>query len=649
MIRIKRLHTFVLGTFLPLLLATFSVCLFILLMQFLWQYVNDMVGKGVGIDVLLQLFFYASLSFTPMALPLSILLASLMTFGNLGEHLELLAMKASGISLIRIMKPLICLVVVLVGVSFVFQNNIMPKAQTKMYTIVLSLKHKSPELDIPEGIFYKEITGYNVYVRKKDKKREMLRDIMIYDYSKGFENTVVIVADSGKLKVSDDKKYLALTLYSGESFENLPSKKQRARKLNDPIPYRREIFGVREMLISFDTNFNMEDESVMGSRDIGKNINELTTYIDSVKQEQDSLNEAKSLYFKKNIYLNTFKQNNNFISSKNNSSDSLSFTKFKTHYDELNLDRKIQVLRQAKAKAEQNQTDYDLSMRQQSETLRQLRLHTIQLEKKFTLSLACLLFFFIGAPLGAIIRKGGIGMPVVLSVALFLTYHTIDTFGTKMARQGVWTTWEGSWLSTVILAALGIFFTYKAVNDSTMMNPDTWQKIIQKLTGKKEVRNYSKKDVIMTPPNYDRDIEELIKWNDECKHYLDKHKKNISYISFWKKGLDKQELNLLVESLENIIEDLLNADENLIIGKLMDHPIIQLSNSKTLNSTYIRWFCGIVFPIGLAIYLIAIYKQKQINNDLLLSHKVNESLITESQKIKNGIGLDFKDSPIYNI
>ncbi|MDR0681472.1 MAG: LptF/LptG family permease [Dysgonamonadaceae bacterium] len=628
MIRIRRLYIFVLETFLPLLLATFSVCLFILLMQFLWFYVNDMVGKGVSMGILAELFFYASLSFTPMALPLAVLLASLMTFGNLGEHLELLAMKASGISLLRIMKPLIYFVVVIAGVSFVFQNNIVPKAQTKMYTIVLSIKQKSPELDIPEGIFYKEITGYNVYVRHKDKKGGMLRDLMIYDYSKGFENAAVIVADSGKLKVSTDKKYLILTLYTGESFENLGTR--RSRSVNEKIPYRRETFGLREILIAFDTNFTMEDESIMGSRDLGKNMNELSAYIDSVKQRQDSTNLKNVNLFKKNIYTNTFYQQLP-VGSRQPAvgKDSLSANGFETYFNKLNIDNKIHYLQQAKDKAGQIQSDYTFSMYQQSDAKKQLLSHSIQLYKKFTLALSCILFFFIGAPLGAIIRKGGLGMPTVLSVVIYLFYYTIETFGTKMAKQEVWLVWEGAGLSSVILAALGIFFTYKSVNDSTMLNMDAWKVFYQKLTGKREIRNYLKKEVIMTPSNYSKDIREMEKWNKQCEDYLLEYKRFPFYISFWKKRFVDSKLDGLIESLENTIEDLLNSEENLIIGRLMDFPIIKPFHLKFMNKPGVRWFCGIIFPIGLIIYGIVIHKQKQIRDDLAISQKVNDQIISE--------------------
>ncbi|GHU66666.1 hypothetical protein FACS189413_00050 [Bacteroidia bacterium] len=479
MFRIKRLHTFVLGTFLPLLLATFSVCLFILLMHFLWMYVSDMVGKGVGIDVLAKLFFYASLNFTPMALPLAILLASLMTFGNLGEHLELLAMKASGISLLQIMKPLIVMVLFLSAVSLYFQNELAPRAQAKMLTIVLSLKQTSPELDIPEGSFYKEITGYNVYVRRKDKKTGVLRDLMIYDYSKGFENATVIAADSGRLDMSDDKQNLVLSLYSGELFENY-SKKNRLP--NDKNLYRRETFGMRTILISFNTNFEMVDESIMGSRDIGKNMSELSLFIDSVRQEQDSANRQTTAYFKHNIYANTF--TDKFTSMPNRSlstkKDSLLMQGWDAFYAQLPLESQLNYLEQARSKTDRLQSDYNYTAMRQSDERKVLLSHISQYYKRFSLALSCLLFFFIGAPLGAIIRKGGLGMPAVLSVFLYLLYYTVDLFGTKMVKQDVWPVWQGVWFSSAILLILGVFFTYQALNDSTMLNPDDWKIAFQK-------------------------------------------------------------------------------------------------------------------------------------------------------------------------
>ena len=262
-----------LQTFLPLFLMTFGICLFIVLMQFLWRYIDDMVGKGLGIPVLAEMFLYAALFLVPMALPLAILLASLMTFGNLGERLELLAMKSAGVSLIRIMKPLIITISFVCVGAFYFQNNIMPIAQVKLYTLLYSMRQKSPELDIPEGVFYKEITGFNVYVRHKDNSSGLLKDMMIYDYSEGFNNARIIVADSGRLKTSTNKLYLILSLFNGESFENLKSQGTNLQN-KSAVPYRRESFKTKDILIEFDANFNRTDESLMQNQFIGKGLSD---------------------------------------------------------------------------------------------------------------------------------------------------------------------------------------------------------------------------------------------------------------------------------------------------------------------------------------------------------------------------------------
>lgn len=254
-----------LQSFVPLFVMTFFICLFIVLMQFLWRFIDDLVGKGLGVDVIGELFFYAALTMIPMALPLAILLASLMTFGNLGERFELTAIKASGVSLLKVMRPLIVLMVLIAIGAFFFQNDVLPVAQTKMWTLIYSVRQKSPEVEIPEGVFYDQIPGYNLYVAKKNPDTGILYDMMIYDVSKGFDNASVILADSGKLAMTEDKTHLFLTLWQGESFENL---RDAAANRNN-VPYRRETFDLKEILVTFDANFNRMDEEGMRNQYVG--------------------------------------------------------------------------------------------------------------------------------------------------------------------------------------------------------------------------------------------------------------------------------------------------------------------------------------------------------------------------------------------
>ena len=279
---IKKLDLYLLRNFLGLFLMTFLICIFILLMQFVWMHVQDLVGKGVELSVLAEFFVYAVATLVPLALPLAILLASLMTFGNLGEHFELTAMKSAGISLFRIMRPLAITVAFLSVGAFYFSNNVLPISQVKLWTLIFSLRQKSPEMEIPVGEFYDGIPGYNIYVRSKNHQNGLLRDMMIYDYSDGFQNAKVMVADSGRIFFTEDKKYLLFKLYSGESFENLDPKQQRATKSKDKIPYRRETFQEKTMLIDFSSEFNRYDESILSDQHVSKDVGELLQSIDSV-------------------------------------------------------------------------------------------------------------------------------------------------------------------------------------------------------------------------------------------------------------------------------------------------------------------------------------------------------------------------------
>src|ERR1035437_4789139 len=290
MFHFKKIDSYIFKRFFTLSLMTFLICIFILLMQFLWKHVTELVGKGIGWSVLGEFFIYSILSLVPMALPLAILLASLMTFGNLGENFELTAMKAAGVSLFRIMRPLILFISFVCVGAFYFSNYVLPVSQTKLWTLIFSLRQKSPEFDIPVGEFYSGIEGINLYVRSKQK--HLLKDLMIYDFSGGFENATVMVADSGRVQFTKDNNYLLLTLYDGESFENL--KKQRISGSVNSIPYRRETFGTKEILMDFNTDFNRFDESLLKDQHVSKNLKQLTQSIDSVSKIATSRSSSQA-------------------------------------------------------------------------------------------------------------------------------------------------------------------------------------------------------------------------------------------------------------------------------------------------------------------------------------------------------------------
>lgn len=461
---------------------TFVICIFILLMQFLWKHFNELVGKGIGIGVIAEFFLYAITSLVPMALPLAILLASLMTFGNMGENFELIAMKSAGISLFRIIRPLVVFIALICIMAFYFSNNVLPVTQSKLWTLILSLRQKSPEFDIPVGEFYSGISGVNLYVR--DKQNGLLKDMMIYDFSGGFDNASVMIADSGRVKFSADKKYLMLKLYDGETFENLKSQAGAQNSTN--IPYRRESFKTKNILIDFDSDFNRFDESILQDQHVSKNISQLESSIDSTSKVVDRLKMEQSTemtgrrYFGREAAWNRSLEIGENIQIENYNADSL-FLKLDKPSMEMAMVTTMQKANEIKGQIEFNKLNL-------GETAMYVTKHEIEWHRKFTLSFACLIFFFIGAPLGAIIRKGGLGAPVVISVVMFIIYYIIDTAGLKMAREGLWTAFQGMWLSSSILLPIGVFLTYKAAVDAVLFNVEEYAKLMQKVRSFIEVK-----------------------------------------------------------------------------------------------------------------------------------------------------------------
>ena len=645
-----------LQTFLPLFIMTFGICLFIVLMQFLWRYIDDMVGKGLGIPVLGEMFFYAALFLLPMALPLAILLASLMTFGNLGERLELLAMKSAGVSLIHIMRPLIITIGIISIGAFFFQNNAMPVVQVKLYSLLYSMRQKSPELDIPEGVFYGEITGYNVYVKEKNNQTGLLKDVMIYDYSKGFNNARVILADSGRLKTSADKLFLVLSLFNGESFENLSEGQTGSNNRKTAVPYRRETFSTKDILIGFDANFTRTDESFMQNQYMGKQLKDLQTSIDSMTVRLDSIKEINSKNVYDMSYKKTFSKPKRELSQQAetgtgntataNDADSLTkisnepvkIINFDSLYKAEAPSGQAALLVRAKSNIESVKADYYFKAATLGDEAYKVRRHLTEWHKKFTLSFACMVFFFIGAPLGAIIRKGGLGMPVVISVILFIFYYIIDNIGFKMARDGIWEAWEGMWLSSAILAPLGIFLTYKAVNDSVILNADTYLNAIKNFIGKRAGRKVEKKEVIIFNPDYAAMLPRLDKLAENCAEYLKSHKRWLNYFTFWKQGGKDHTAEQLATEMEGIIEELGNSDQNLVLNKLMDYPVIGGYNQLNANlNGKIGLAFGIFFPIGLPVYLLATYQRKLLRHDIQVVQKTSRELedMIRNLEIKN--------------
>ena len=564
MLRIKKLDIFIAKQFGLLFMGTFFICQFVLMMQFLWRYIDDLIGKGLTMDVMAQFFWYMGLMLVPQALPLAILLSSLMTFGNLGESSELTAIKAAGISLMQAFRSLIVITIIIMFGSFYFQNNVGPKSNMKLAQLLISMKQKSPELEIPEGIFYDGIPNCNLYVQKKDLKTGKLYGIMIYRMTDSYEDAAIILADSGMLQSTAEKKHLVLSLYSGEWFENMQSS---ALANTAAVPYRRETFVSKKIILDFDGDFSMTDAASLSGNAKGKSLEKINNDIDSLNQLYDSIGR---------IYLN--EANARFYGGipRINKNDSLKEIKkgeklnFDTLYNKLPQDKKLMAVNQAQSTVQQELSDLDFKSMSTSDADYMIRQHKIEAINKFTLALSCLIFFFIGAPLGAIIRKGGLGFPVVISVLVFIVFFILDNTGYRMSRSGMWAIWFGKGLAPAVLTPLAIFVTYKATNDSSVFNMDVYKEFFMKLLGLRQKRHYFGKEVIITDPDYQADAEKLERINQDITLYNKEHKlvhlPNVINVFF--KYEPDHEIERINAELEEVIEDLTNtANKYIQIGR----------------------------------------------------------------------------------
>ena len=622
MLRIKKLDIFVLKSFLLLFAGTFFICLFIFMMQFLWRYVDELVGKGLEIKVLAQFFFLSALTLIPLSLPLAILLAALMTFGNFGERYELLSMKAAGIPLLRIMQPVILFCVLLGLTSFFFQNVVGPKAQKELWTLIVSMKQKSPEVDIPEGVFYSDIDGYNIYVKQKDRETGILKDVLIYNFSDGFENAHIIWAAEGKLELTADKRHLYLHLYNGEQFENLKSQAGLSRN----VPYRRETFREKHTLIQFDTQFNMVDGNFLNRRSDIKNMNEITHAIDSLTAYADSL--GRSMH--SDIMQSTYKAP---ILSKSDSvkiqEEKLSVINIDSVFNTLTSAEKLKTLSTCENRLSSLSSDWSMKSYLTKETDANIRGHRSDWHKKITLSLACIIFFFIGAPLGAIIRKGGLGMPVVLSVLIFILYYIIDSGATRVAKSGEMNIILGTWMSTLVLAPLGGFLTYKSNKDSVVFNIDVYIAFFRKLLGIRQSRHIFKKEVIIHTPDYADVVNRLEAISGQCQDYANKHKLlgPPNYFQIFTNNEHDDAIREISLQMENLIEELSNSKDNILLNMLNKYPYLSVKAHKSLfDNRWLNLIFGIIVPAGLLVWLNIWRYRVRLDKDLKVILKTNEEL-----------------------
>ena len=625
--RIKKLDIFVVKSFGIMFVGTFFICLFIFIMQLLWLYVDELVGKGIPMDVLMKFFYYAALTLVPKSLPLAVLLAALITFGNFGERMELTAMKAAGVPLLRVMSPLVAFSIGLGMMSFYFQNVTVPYANLQLQTLLISMKQKSPELEIPEGAFYDGIENYNLYVKKKDNNTGMLYGVVIYNMSNGFENATILKADSGRLETTADKQHLKFVLYHGEQFENLKDGQINSRN----IPYRREQFGEKTMLIEFSTDFDMMDGSFLSSNAMNKNMPQLAHDVDSMSAEQDSISRAYFAQLKSSSYAShqltkgdTTKLHE-FVEK-----EQVSRVDVDSLFHSSTREQRKKWLESEQRRIKNLGDELSLKAKTVYNADKKIRRHQIEWFYKITMSLSCLVFFLIGAPLGAIIRKGGLGMPIIVSVFTFIVYYILDTSGTKLAREGEIPVWWGTWMSTAVLAPLGVFLTYQANKDSGVFNPDLYKTAFRWLFGLRTKRNNVLKEVIIDDPDYGRITGELEALTASCKAYRSGHLKKLlpDYVGMFtaRNGRDR-ELIALNGQLNSVVTQLANSRSQEIINKLNLYPVLSVgAHVAPFPRKWMNVTTGVLLPIGVLFYARSVFFRRRLKGDLKNIVKINKEI-----------------------
>ncbi|WP_337385544.1 LptF/LptG family permease [Prevotella sp.] len=600
MFRIKKLDIFIAKQFGLLFIGTFFICQFVLMMQFLWRYIDELIGKGLSMEVLAEFFWHMGLMLVPQALPLAILLSSLITFGNMGESSELTAIKAAGISLMQAFRSLIVISVLICLTSLYFQNTIGPNANKQIGLMLMSMKQKSPELEIPEGIFYDGIPNSNLYVQKKDLNTGKLYGIMIYRMTGSYEDQAIILADSGMLQSTAEKKHLLLTLWSGEWFENMQAQELAG---NAAVPYRRETFTHKRILLDFDGDFNVGDGSSMSNNANAKSFSRISHDLDSLKEQYDSIGRV---YYREDqrmaYYLPQVSANDSVRSLKLAASNTYDVD---SAFSRLSADKRRSAVSYALQQVKQRAMDLDFKQMITSDGDRLIRQHQIEWVRKITLALTCLIFFFIGAPLGAIIRKGGLGLPVLISVLVFIVYYILDNSGYRMARGGMWAVWFGNALAPAVLVPMAVFFTYKATNDSVVFNVDLYTDIFRRFFGLRVKRPIYRKEVVITDPDYAADMQTLERISAEIDLYSQNHR--LRHAPNWVKVFFKYEpdhkIEAINEELETVIEDLSNSRDRTIVNHLSAYPIMSVkAHTRPFERRWLNVVSAVIVPFGLVLY-----------------------------------------------
>ena len=633
MFHIKKLDIFIARQFALLFVGTFFICQFVLMMQFLWMYIDKLIGKGLSMEIMAQFFWYMGLMLVPQALPLAILLSSLITFGNLGESSELTAIKASGTSLMQAFRSLILISTFICFGSFYFQNNIGPEANMKIAQLLISIKQKSPEVEIPEGIFYDGISGTNIYVQKKDVNTGKLYGVMVYKMSDSYEDATIILADSGMLQSTAEKKHLIMTLWSGEWFENM-----QASELGNTasVPYRRESFITKQIVDNFDGDFNLTDATSLSNNARAKSLTQIRQDIDSLNHEYDSIGRAYYRDAKLSLYrTDSISKADSVRAVRMAGAQTFNYDSL---FNKLSMDKRQETVNQALAQVQAAVKDLEYKSMITDDGDYIIRQHQIETINKFTVALSCLIFFFIGAPLGAIIRKGGLGVPVIISVLVFIVYYILDNSGYRMARGGMWAVWFGKGLAPGVLIPIAIFVTYKANNDSVVFNFDLYRDLFRQMFGLRVKRHFFGKEVIINDPTYPEDAVRLQQITQKIRIYSKEHnlKTAPNVIKVFFKYQPDHEIERINQLLETVIEDLSNTKDKQILKDLNSYPVLAVkAHTRPFERKWMNVIGGVFLPTGIFFYLRMWRFRLRLLRDLRIIMQTNSEIINRIQEISD--------------
>ena len=479
----KIVNKYLCKNFLGPFFLTFFVALFVLLMQFVWKWVDELVGKGLEVVVMMKLLFLAAVTLSSMAFPLAVMLASLMTFGNMGERYEIVALKSAGVSIRKMMTPLAVLTVIITIISFLVSDQVIPRATLKLRMLLYDIQEQKPALNIEEGVFYEGFDNYAILVGKKMPDGETVKDILIYDHSRRQGNTSVTYAASGTMSVTPDKHYLLFTLRNG-SFWDETSTMGVSRGKRSQQPLMRATFDKQYKRFDMsDFMLNKTNEDLFEGHSSSLTNKQLKTQIDTMKKQIQGIEDNTSNVFFGNLYYyNTFVRDNEQFKEQK--------TAMRNDVAALSPEVRERVLNNAENSSRSFIYSMQFNYTEATYKTKYMWTYQIELQRKYRLAVACLLFFFIGAPLGSIIRKGGIAIPLVLTVVFFVIYFALSVTGEKIANGSTMPVWFGTWMSSFILLPLCIFLTYHATMDSAVLSPDTYAKLVEKI---KNLKLFSKK------------------------------------------------------------------------------------------------------------------------------------------------------------